>query len=154
MTYTIGKAAKIIGVTEHTLRYYDKEGMLPFVERNNSGIRVFKESDFEWLFIIECLKKTGMTLKDIKTFVDWGMRGDDTIDQRYEMFIVQRKNVEAQIAELNEALDVLKYKCWYYETAKAAGSLAVHDTILSEDIPEDIRYVKEKSKVISMLDTR
>ena len=154
MKYTIGKAAKIIGVTTHTLRYYDKEGMLPFVDKSESGARIFKESDFEWLYIIECLKKTGMPLKDIKIFVDWGMAGDETIDQRYAMFYAQKEKVQAQIAELNEALDVLKYKCWYYETAKAAGTLAVHDTIQSQEIPEEIRHVKEKTKIIHTLDTR
>ena len=154
MKYTISDAAKIIGVTAHTLRYYDKEGMLPFIDKSESGARIFKESDFEWLYIIECLKKTGMSLKEIKIFVDWGMAGDETIDQRYAMFHGQREKVEAQIADLNEALDVLKYKCWYYETAKAAGTLAVHDTIQPKDIPEEIRHVKEKTKVIHMLDTR
>ena len=153
MLYTIGEISKRIGISPHTLRFYAKEGLLPFVERSDRGIRVFKESDFEWLYIIECLKKTGMSLKDIKIFVDWGMAGDETIDQRYAMFSVQRKKVEAQIVELKEALDVLKYKCWYYETAKAAGTLAVHDNMQSQDIPEEIRHVKEKTKVIHMLDT-
>lgn len=69
MLYTVGEMAKRLGVAPSTLRYYDKEGLLPFVERSSSGIRVFKESDFEWLKVVECLKKTAMKLTDIKNFI-------------------------------------------------------------------------------------
>lgn len=57
MFYTVGEAAKRLGVAPSTLRYYDKEGLLPFVERTDGGIRMFKQSDFEGLRLIECLKK-------------------------------------------------------------------------------------------------
>ncbi len=58
MLYTVGEMAKILGVPASTLRYYDKEGLLPFVERSNGGIRMFTEKDYEWLKVIECLKKS------------------------------------------------------------------------------------------------
>ena len=82
MLYTVGEIVKKMNVAASTLRYYDKEGLLPFVERSESGIRMFKDSDMEWLAIIECLKKTGMPIKEIKKFIDWCMEGDATIDQR------------------------------------------------------------------------
>lgn len=59
MLYTVSEMAKKLNIAPSTLRYYDKEGLLPFVERSNGGIRMFKDSDFEWLSIIECLKKQG-----------------------------------------------------------------------------------------------
>lgn len=74
MDYTIGEVAKIINISPHTLRFYDKEGLLPFVERSESGIRRFKEEDFGKLMIIECLKKTGMPIKDIKPSSTGGWR--------------------------------------------------------------------------------
>ncbi|MDK2986617.1 MAG: hypothetical protein PWQ96_2261 [Clostridia bacterium] len=151
MYYTIGEIAKKINISPHTLRFYAKEGLLPFVERSESGIRMFKDEDFQWLMIIECLKKTGMPIKDIKTFIDWAMEGDSTIDQRLEMFKKQKEAVEKQIAQLQETLELLEYKCWYYETAKNAGTCAVHNTIKTEDIPEDIRPVKEKLKKVRSL---
>ncbi len=58
MTYTVGQMAKMLGLAGSTLRYYDKEGLLPFVERSSGGIRMFREKDYEWLQIIECLKKS------------------------------------------------------------------------------------------------
>lgn len=66
MVYTIGEMAKMLGVPAYTLRYYDKEGLLPFVARSSGGIRQFRESDIEWLRVIGCMKKAGMSIKDIR----------------------------------------------------------------------------------------
>ena len=61
MIYTVGEMAQKLGVPASTLRYYDKEGLLPFVERSSGGIRMFRENDFEWLQVIRCMKKAGIT---------------------------------------------------------------------------------------------
>ncbi|WP_304507393.1 MerR family transcriptional regulator [Anaerotignum sp.] len=139
MFYTIGEMAKKLNVAASTLRYYDKEGLLPFVERSGGGIRMFKDEDMEWLTIIECLKQTGMPIRDIKTFIDWCMAGDATIDQRLDLIDRQRKSVEQQLARMQNTLRVLEYKHWYYETAKKAGTCAVHDTLSKEQIPKQFR---------------
>ena len=139
MLYTVGEMAKKLNVAHSTLRYYDKEGLLPFVERSDGGIRMFKDEDFEWLHIIECLKKTGMSIKDIKTFIDWCMEGDSTIEQRLQLIDRQREAVLNQIAQMQETLKTLNYKHWYYETAKAAGTCKIHETMKPEDIPEEFR---------------
>ena len=117
MTYTIGDIAQKIGLTPSTLRYYDKEGLLPFVDRTESGIRRFKDSDMEWLSIIECLKYTGMSIKEIKAFIDWCMEGDASLSQRYELFLERKRETEKQIKMLQNSLDIINYKCWYYKTA-------------------------------------
>lgn len=139
MLYTVGEMAKKLNVAPSTLRYYDKEGLLPFVERSDGGIRMFKDEDFEWLHIIECLKKTGMSIKDIKTFIDWCMEGDSTIEQRLQLIDRQREAVLSQIAQMQETLKTLNFKHWYYETAKAAGTCKIHETMKPEDIPEEFR---------------
>lgn len=144
MLYTVGEMAKKIGVAPSTLRYYDKEGLLPFVERSGGGIRMFKEDDLDWLSIIECLKKTDMPIKEIKKFIDWCTEGDSTIEQRLELIDNQREAVLKQIAQLYETLDTLNYKHWYYETAKKAGTCDIHNIITQEDMPEDIREIKNK----------
>ena len=68
MLYTVGEMAKVMGVPASTLRYYDNEGILPCVERSNGGIRMFTDKDYEWLKVVECLKKSGLSIKDIKAF--------------------------------------------------------------------------------------
>lgn len=143
MYYTVSEISKKINISPHTLRFYAKEGLLPFVERSQSGIRMFKDDDFESLSIIEYLKKSGMPLKDIREFMEWCMQGDETIDQRLNMFREQQERVTELIAELQETLDLIKYKCWYYETAQTAGTCSVHDSLKPEDIPDDIRDLKE-----------
>ena len=80
--YTIGEMARMLHVAPSTLRYYDKEGLLPFVERSGSGIRRFKDTDLPWLSMISCLKQTGMPIKEIKTFIDLCRTGDETISMR------------------------------------------------------------------------
>lgn len=70
MYYTVSEISPKINISPHTLRFYCKEGLLPFVERSQSETRMFKNDDFEWLFMIECLKKSGMSIKKIKEFMD------------------------------------------------------------------------------------
>jgi Predicted transcriptional regulators len=126
MNYTVSQAASRMGITAHTLRFYDREGLLPFVSRSKSGIRQFKEEDFEWLSVIECLKNTGMPIKDIKLFINWCMEGDSTLKERLDMFHARKLEAEHQIEALQKSLDKINYKCWYYETAVAAGTEQVH----------------------------
>lgn len=144
MLYTIGETAKILNISTSALRYYDKEGLLPFVERTNGGIRMFKEEDFSWLYIIDCLKQSGLSIKEIKTYIDMTLMGDETIDKRLEMFEKQREKVLMQINELKNTLLTLDYKCWFYEKAKDLGSVDMVKNIDISQIPENLREVKEK----------
>jgi len=146
MTYTVGEAAKLLGVAPSTLRYYDKEGLLPFVERSGGGIRMFKDIDIECLHIIECLKKTGMPLKDIKTFLDMVAEGDSTIRDRLALFQKQRDAVAAQMCELQNTLDIIDYKCWYYEQAQEAGTTEILSELHEQEIPKKFRSVFRKLK--------
>lgn len=127
MNYSIKETSQLMNLPATTLRYYDKEGLLPFIERKESGYRVFSEEDISMLRIIECLKKTGMSIKDIKQFSAWVLQGDQTLQQRYELFLARRQIVEKQLAELQETLKLIDYKCWYYETALAAGTEKIHE---------------------------
>lgn len=144
MVYTVGEMAKRLGVAPSTLRFYDKEGLLPFVERSNGGVRVFKEADYEWLMIIECLKKTGMPLRDIKVFIEMAIEGDDTIDKRLAMIRNQKASIERQIAELSEIQKVLEFKEWYYTTAKESGSTSVPRNMPLDELPEEYREIRLK----------
>lgn len=125
--YTIKEVAEKTNLPASTIRYYDKQGLLPFVERSESGYRIFSENDIGLLNIIECLKLTGMPIKEIKQFTLWLQQGDDSLPERYQMFLDRRKAVEKQIEQLHQTLKVIDYKCWYYETAIEAGTEAIHN---------------------------
>lgn len=126
MYYSIGEVAEKLNLPKSTIRYYDKEGLLPFVERKESGIRMFAESDISMLQVIECLKRTGLSIKDIKKFSEWCQKGDLTLKERYELFLERRQNVEEQMAELQKSLNLIEHKCWYYKTALEAGTENIH----------------------------
>lgn len=116
------------------------------MERSSGGIRVFKDEDMEWLRLLGCLKKAGMPLKEIRTFIDWSRQGDATIGQRLDLLEKQRQSVLEQQKQLEDTLLMLDYKRWYYQTAQEAGTCAVHDTLSPEQIPERFRPLKEEWK--------
>ena len=124
--YSISEVANELNLTVYTLRYYDKEGLMPFVERTASGTRLFKETDIGALKVIECLKATGMPIKEIKNFIDWCSDGDSTLQQRYDMFVERKALVEAQMEELKKTMELIDHKCFYYKTALDAGTEDVH----------------------------
>ncbi|MBO1511479.1 MerR family transcriptional regulator [Metabacillus bambusae] len=125
-TYSISEVAKELNLTVYTLRYYDKEGLMPFVERTSNGTRLFKESDIGALKVIECLKSTGMPIKEIKNFIDWCSDGDSTLQQRNDMFMERKAIVEAQMEELKKTMELIEHKCLYYKTALDAGTEDIH----------------------------
>lgn len=119
----------MMGITPSTLRYYDKEGLLPNIKRKN-GIRVFEDEDFSWLRVLNCLKNTGMPIRKIKRYVDLTKEGDATLEERYELIKEQRQSVQDQMDQLKYYMEELDYKDWYYRTAIAKGSeKAVMDLI-------------------------
>lgn len=112
MKYSIGEVAKEFNLSASTLRYYDKEGLFPNLKRSESGIRSFSDIDLGSLKIIECLKNTGMPIKDIKEFIDWCGQGDATLSERYEMFIERKIIMDEQIASLQKTHGICKYPFW------------------------------------------
>lgn len=144
MYYTVCEVAKRLNLSPHTIRFYAKEGLLTFVDRDQNGNRIFKESDFERLFIIASLKRAGMSIKQIREFTVLCDQGDSTIAQRLKIIMDQQEAVEEHITELQDALDVLKYKTWLYKVALEAGTTAVHDNMPLKDMPPNIQKIKER----------
>ena len=142
--YSIKEVADILGLSASTIRYYDKQGLLPFVERSDSGYRMFSEDDLGLLRMIECLKKTNMPIKEIRQFTQWLQQGDASLKQRHQMFLERRKVVEKQIEQLQESLKVIDYKCWYYETAIADGNEDKINAMLPDHLPKEIQKLYDK----------
>ncbi|MEG1255935.1 MerR family transcriptional regulator [Clostridium sp.] len=114
MEYTISKAAEIVGVSSYTLRYYEKEGLLPYIERNESGIRVYKDSDIFWIELIKCLKDTGMSISEIHRIVELSLEGEHTIPERKEILKEHKKKLEEQMEQLRVCSNKIDKKIdWY-----------------------------------------
>ena len=142
--YSIGQVAEMFGLPISTLRYYDKQGLFPNMERV-SGIRKFSETEIEALRVIECLKKSGLEIKDIKQFMDWCVEGASTYPQRKALFEKQRKRLEAELIHMNKVLDMLKFKCWYYEQAVRDGCEDQVQSMIPNGLPEDVQRAYENA---------
>lgn len=121
MSYTISEAAEKTGIPPSTIRYYDKEGLLPNIKRKN-GIRVFEDIDLRLMGLLSCLKNTGMPIKRIREYVELTTQGDASLQERYEIIKIQRQFVLDQIEQLQYYLAELDFKDWYYNKALAAGT--------------------------------
>lgn len=104
---------------------------------------MFGERDYEYLQLIECLKKTGMPLKEIREFVRMTVEGDGTIEARLALFRRRREAVERQIEELQNTLKIIDYKCWYYERAWSEGTTDALEQMPVDEIPEQYREAKK-----------
>ena len=136
--FTIGQVSEMFDLPVSTLRYYDKEGLFPELNRT-SGIRQFTEKEVEALRVIECLKKTGLQIKYIKLFMSWCMEGSSTYTKRKELFENQKKQVEKEINELNQTLDMLNFKCWYYSEVIKDGNEDRVKSMIPDKLPNSIK---------------
>lgn len=142
--YTIGQVSQMFGLPVSTLRYYDNEGLFPEIQRV-SGIRKFSENELEALRVIDCLKKSGLEIKDIKQFMEWSKQGSETFQTRKELFENQKSVVEEEIAKLNKVLSMIQYKCWYYDEAIKDGSEDSVQAKTPDELPADIKMHYELS---------
>ena len=141
MQYSIGEVANLAGISISSLRYYDREGLFPNLERSGGGIRRFTDKEIETLGIIECLKTSGLSIQEIKQFLDWCQEGDSSLQKRRELFYERLAVVTKQMEQLQKTMNTLRFKCWYYDTALSAGTEEVPKNLPPEEIPEDIlRY--------------
>ena len=111
------EVSKITGLTTHTLRYYDKEGLLPYVRKLKNGIREFSDDDLNWIKIIECLKSTGLQIKEIKKYIDLHEQGDKTLTERLSLFENQKQKVQEQINILENCMEKINYKIKFFKSA-------------------------------------
>lgn len=145
MTYSIKEIADMMNVTTATIRYWDSEGLLPYVNKVN-GRRVFENKDFKWLRVLNCMKNINMPIKKIKEYVELVKQGDNTLQARYELILEQKQFIQNQINDLNLCLKEFEYKEWYYKTAIESGTEKVVENVTSitptldvDKIPKDFK---------------
>ena len=109
--------------------------LFPNLERKGN-IRYFSDNELEALRIIECLKKSGLEIKDIKQFFIWVSEGSSSYEKRKELFETRKSAVETEIQELQKTLSLLKFKCWYYETAMKDGNEDAINAMLPDKLPK------------------
>ena len=140
MAYTIKQVSEMMSLPVSTIRYYDKMGLIPYLEKNESGYRIFKEKDISMLRIIECFKNTGMSISEMQQYVEMVKRGDESLEERYQLFVKRKEIVLEEMRQLEKQLETIEHKLWYYETAIKAGTEQIHKKIILSYYREDSLY--------------
>jgi len=113
--YTVKDVAKMMGLSTYAVRYYENSGLIPFVGRSEGNIRKFSDYSVSWLRLVHCLRSTGLPVNEVKRYVEMCLAGDSTIPERAKIIFQQEDRLRQQIDELNEQMEVLKYKKSHYE---------------------------------------
>ena len=142
--YSIGEISKMFQLPISTLRYYDKEGLFPHLKRVN-GVRQFSESEIETLRVIDCLKKSGLEIKEIKEYMSLCSLGNTTLKQRKEIFEKQKEEVLQEMEKLQKVLSMLNYKCWYYDQAIEKNDEAYVQALSFNKFPPQIQQYYKHS---------
>ncbi len=112
---TIKEVSNEMNVSEHTLRFWAKEGLFPYVKRDANNVRQFSENDLQWVLIVKCLRSGGVQLADIKKYLALCQVGDSTIQERFSIIMSAKQKTIEQIEELKKQLKKLEYKEHYYK---------------------------------------
>ena len=123
MTYTIKEFSRKVDVSPSTLRYYEKEGLLPLSKRRNNSHRIYNDNDIPWIRLICCLRSTGMSVSDLKHYADLCEQGDSTAQQRKQIILGQKQKLEKQLEEVKNHLELINFK------------LNLYDEIISKQVP-------------------
>ncbi|MFF9347330.1 MerR family transcriptional regulator [Streptomyces sp. NPDC014734] len=118
--YTISEVVAFTGLTAHTLRWYERIGLMPHVDRSHTGQRRFTNRDLDWLTFVGKLRLTGMPVADMVRYAELLREGEHTFEERQELLEATRRDVRARIAELQGTLAVLDHKIDFYARARRA----------------------------------
>ena len=122
MNYTIKQVSEMTGLSIPTIRYYDKEGLLPDLQRKESGYRIFSDRDLEAIDLIACFKESGLTIREIRHFMSLVRQGDVTLDERLAICQTHIARLEEKLAAVQNALEHSRRTLAFYEIAVKTGS--------------------------------
>lgn len=114
MMYTVKEVATLLDLTEHTIRYYTDKNLVPNLQRDKNNNRMFDDASIQWLLCVKHLRKCGMAIDDIKTYIDLCIEGDSTVQERYEIFKQQQEIAFAQLEEAKARAEYMEEKTNHY----------------------------------------
>lgn len=120
-------------MTYQTLKYYCNEGLIPYVKRDKNNRRVFDERDVKWIKDLTCLKKCGMSIQEMKDYLDLCLQGESTIPQRKEMLTKKQEELRASIRELEESVAYIDWKQEFYDDVLSGKRPYISNLIRKEE---------------------
>lgn len=113
--YTVKEVSNILNLTEHTIRYYTNKGLIPTLKRDKNNIRLFDDDSVNWIVFVKHFKNCGMSINEIKEFVDLWIQGNSTVPIRYEIILEQKEKTKEKFIEIQNRLNMLEKKLIHYE---------------------------------------
>ena len=130
--YTMMQVCRETGMTYQALKYYCNEGLVPNVKRDANNRRVFDERDVKWIKDLVCLKKCGMSIQEMKEYLDLCLQGESTIPQRKEMLAKKQENLRSSIRELEDSVAYIDFKQNFYDDVLSGKIPYVSNLIRTE----------------------
>lgn len=117
--YTMKEACLETGLSYQTLKYYCNEGLVPNVKRDGGNRRIFDEHDIKWIRDLSCLKKCGMSIEEIKTYLALCLKGQSSIPERMEMLTEKRAALVHELEEIQKSIDYVDWKQQFYSDVQS-----------------------------------
>ncbi|AVK47355.1 MerR family transcriptional regulator [Clostridium sp. MF28] len=115
MKYSMKEVSEKFNITPYTLRYYEREGLLPFVQRDDNGRRIYTDVDLGSIQLVNCMRATGMSIAYIKNYVSLTTKGKDTVEERRNIMLEQKEILKEEIKRYNDLLELVNMKLDYYD---------------------------------------
>lgn len=131
--YTMMQVCRELDMTYQTLKYYCNEGLIPGVKRDSNNRRVFDEKDVKWIKDLTCLKRCGMSILEMKEYLELCLQGESTIMRRKEMLTKKREELLVSIKELQDSVDYVDWKQNFYDEVLSGARPYVSNLIRTEE---------------------
>lgn len=148
MGYSISEVAEMVGMKPSTIRYYEKRGLLPDIDRTESGIRSFSEQDVIVLKLIRSLKKCGLSIEDIGRFSKLFRQEGDRYAEQYEILRSHVQELDQAIEAMQQMREILEFHCWYNKRAAERGNVAELRKMEADDIPQRMKDLNDKYNLV------
>lgn len=113
--YSMKQVCEITGLTYDALKFYCNTGLVPNVKRDKNNYRIFNDRDIEWIKSLSCLKGCGMSIKEIKEYLDLCLKGKESIPKRKAVLNIKKQELEAKMQELQNSIDYIDWKQQFYD---------------------------------------
>lgn len=133
--YSMKETCEKVGMPYETLKYYCNEGLIPNVKRNKNNYRVFSDNNIAWINSLSCLKNCGMSIAEMKEYLDLCLKGQSTIPQRQEILAIKKQELIKKQQELQKSIDYIDWKQGFYNDVLSGKTKYISNLV---DINEDI----------------
>lgn len=133
--YSMKETCEKVGMPYETLKYYCNEGLIPNVKRNKNNYRVFSDNNIAWINSLSCLKNCGMSIAEMKEYLDLCLKGQSTIPQRQEILAIKKQELIRKQQELQKSIDYIDWKQGFYNDVLSGKTKYISNLV---DIDEDI----------------